>query len=169
MPLAGHSLTLPLAFPCCLSLSPVCGLSSAGTQLFPAHPEPDTCMCAASGCMCASECVMCQQVRCWNTIIQDNSSLGSLLGPHHHHDNQTDTGCRQIFLYWLHLQGSACSVPQDKGTLVNLPVTETQQKDFLAVSFTCSCLLWHMLSLFVLSILLLCCVALETRGSPAIW
>lgn len=116
---AGHSPAVPLVFPCNLFISTLCGLSSTGTQLFPAHPEPAS---LAAGTL--SECVMCQQVRYWNAVDQDNPSLGSLLGPHHQHDNET--GCRQVFLYWLHLQGSACSVPQDKGTLVNLSVYKWQ-------------------------------------------
>lgn len=68
MSLAGQSPTIPLVFPCNLFLSDhqsvVCPVQALSCFL----PTLAACM--------LSECVLCQQVRCWNTVVQDKSSLG---------------------------------------------------------------------------------------------
>lgn len=79
MPLAGHSPTIPLVFPCNLFFSAVCGLSSAGTPLFPAHTEPAT----LAACM-LSECyVLAGQMlkHCSSRQLLAGVSAGSLPPP----------------------------------------------------------------------------------------
>lgn len=86
MPLAGHSLTIPLVSPCNLFISDQQSVVCPAQALSCFLPTLAACM--------LSEYVLCQQVRCRNTVVQDNSSLGLLVHPQHHHDNETETGCR---------------------------------------------------------------------------
>ena len=124
----------------------VCGQSSAGTQVYflPTLCQPPWLH------ICCLNVLFASRSDAENTVVQDISSSTCLLGCCHHHGNDAKPGCTQAVLYWVQLQGSACSVSQDKGKLVNFPVTATQQKGFLTISFACSCLLQQMFPLFIL-------------------